>query len=44
MILHDSLGQVTGIKFLNGKFNQTLDSEKFTFLIPEGMDVIDSRE
>jgi len=44
MILHDNLGQVTRIDFVNPRRNVNLDDSLFTFEPPEGIDVIDSRK
>ncbi len=44
MILFDSLGQITQIKLLDAKRNTTLNIELFQFTVPDGVDVIDSRE
>lgn len=43
MILHDNLGQVTRIDFINPVRNRELDGSLFMFDIPEGVDVIDER-
>jgi outer membrane lipoprotein carrier protein len=40
MSLQDSLGQTTTFAFLNGIYNQTIPSELFQFIPPEGTDVI----
>jgi outer membrane lipoprotein carrier protein len=44
MILFDSLGQTTQIKLLDMKRNNALNIELFNFTVPEGVDVIDSRQ
>ncbi|MBT7951068.1 MAG: outer membrane lipoprotein chaperone LolA [Gammaproteobacteria bacterium] len=44
MILLDHLGQTTVIKLLDMKRNNALNIELFQFTVPEGVDVIDSRQ
>jgi outer membrane lipoprotein-sorting protein len=44
MILNDHLGQTTVIKLLDMKRNNALNIELFQFTVPEGVDVIDSRQ
>lgn len=44
MILFDNLGQTTQIKLLDMKRNNKLNIELFQFTVPEGVDVIDSRQ
>ncbi len=44
MILFDNLGQTTQIKLLDTKRNNPLNIELFQFSIPEGVDVIDTRQ
>ncbi|TQV86505.1 outer membrane lipoprotein chaperone LolA [Aliikangiella coralliicola] len=44
LLMADTLGQKTSVKFSNIQVNQKLDSAQFSFVIPEGVDVIDSRE
>jgi outer membrane lipoprotein carrier protein len=44
MILLDHLGQTTVIKLLDMKRNMALNIELFQFTVPEGVDVIDSRQ
>jgi outer membrane lipoprotein carrier protein len=44
MILLDHLGQTTVIKLLDMKRNTALNIELFQFTVPEGVDVIDSRQ
>jgi len=44
MILLDHLGQTTLIKLLDMKRNTALNIELFQFTVPEGVDVIDSRQ
>ena len=41
MVLNDSLGQVTSIKFSNVKINNTIPNSQFQFTPPKGVDVID---
>lgn len=41
MVLNDSLGQVTSIKFNNVKINNKISSSQFKFTPPKGVDVID---
>ena len=43
MILLDSLGQKTEIRFLDAKRNPGLDEQMFHFKPPQGVDVIDGR-
>lgn len=43
MVLHDSLGQQTWIRFRNVRRNGKLDEGLFEFEPPEGVDVIDER-
>ena len=40
MVLNDSLGQVTSIKFSNVKTNTSIPSSQFKFTPPKGVDVI----
>lgn len=40
MVLNDSLGQVTSIKFSNVKLNTSIASSQFKFTPPKGVDVI----
>ncbi len=40
MVLNDSLGQTTSIKFSNIKLNPNLNSSQFKFTPPKGVDVI----
>ena len=40
MVLNDSLGQVTSIKFSNVKLNSSIPSSQFKFTPPKGVDVI----
>lgn len=40
MVLNDSLGQVTSIKFSNVKLNGNIPSSQFKFTPPKGVDVI----
>lgn len=40
MVLNDSLGQVTSIKFNNVKLNTTIPSSQFKFTPPKGVDII----
>ena len=44
MVLVDGLGQTTRINFNNGKENQDLPAEQFSFIPPEGVDVIDETQ
>ncbi|MET1257230.1 outer membrane lipoprotein chaperone LolA [Aliikangiella maris] len=44
LLMLDSLGQQTSVKFLNAKVNPKISPEQFTFIIPEGVDVVDSRQ
>ncbi len=44
LLMSDTLGQKTSVKFTNVKINQELEPELFTFVPPEGVDVVDSRE
>jgi outer membrane lipoprotein carrier protein len=44
MILLDHLGQTSVIKLLDTKRNNALNIELFQFTVPEGIDVIDSRQ
>ena len=44
MILFDNLGQKTRIDFKNPKRNPRLERKQFQFSLPEGIDVIDSRQ
>jgi len=44
LLMADTLGQQTSVKFSNIKLNQKLDVSLFSFVIPEGVDVVDSRE
>jgi len=41
MILQDSLGQTTNIKFSNVKLNTTIPASTFNFTPPKGTDIID---
>ncbi len=41
MVLHDSLGQQTSIRFSNVQLNPKLDAALFNFVPPQGTDVID---
>ncbi len=41
MVLHDSLGQQTSIRFSNVQLNPRLDAALFNFVPPQGTDVID---
>ncbi|MFH7408064.1 outer membrane lipoprotein chaperone LolA [Acinetobacter variabilis] len=41
MILQDSLGQTTNIKFSNVKLNTTIPASTFSFTPPKGTDIID---
>ncbi len=40
MVINDSLGQATSIKFSNIKLNPSIAKSKFNFKIPKGVDVI----
>ncbi|NVK21520.1 MAG: outer membrane lipoprotein chaperone LolA [Kangiellaceae bacterium] len=40
----DNLGQTTLVEFSNSVVNQQFEKDYFAFVIPEGVDVIDSRE
>lgn len=40
MVLNDSLGQVTSIKFSNVKVNPSINSSQFKFTPPKGVDII----
>lgn len=40
MVLNDSLGQTTSIKFSNIKMNNSISSSQFSFTPPQGVDVI----
>ncbi|WP_296405728.1 outer membrane lipoprotein chaperone LolA [Psychrobacter sp.] len=40
MVLNDSLGQVTSIKFNNVKLNSSIPSSQFKFTPPKGVDII----
>lgn len=40
MVLNDSLGQTTSIKFSNIKMNPSINASQFKFTPPEGVDVI----
>ncbi|WP_199506752.1 MULTISPECIES: outer membrane lipoprotein chaperone LolA [unclassified Psychrobacter] len=40
MVLNDSLGQTTSIKFSNIKLNSSISSSQFNFTPPKGVDVI----
>jgi len=44
LLMADTLGQQTTVKFSNIKINEKLDANLFSFVIPEGVDVVDSRE
>lgn len=44
LLMADTLGQQTSVRFSNIKINQKLDVSLFSFVIPEGVDVVDSRE
>lgn len=44
LLMKDNLGQQTTVKFSNVKLNEKLNRTLFTFAIPEGVDVVDSRE
>lgn len=44
LLMKDTLGQQTTVKFSNVKLNQKLERALFTFSIPDGVDVVDSRE
>lgn len=44
LLMKDNLGQQTTVKFSNVKLNKKLGRALFTFTIPEGVDVVDSRE
>lgn len=44
LLMADSLGQQTSVKFSRVQVNQKLDVSLFSFVMPEGVDVIDSRE
>ena len=43
MIINDASGLATDIQFADAKNNPELDEHLFTFVVPEGVDVIDSR-
>jgi len=40
MELYDSFGQRTQLRFSQLQYNPTINSEKFTFIIPDGVDVV----
>jgi len=44
LLMADTLGQKTTVQFSNIKLNEPLASDLFSFEIPEGVDVVDSRE
>ena len=44
LLMADTLGQQTTVKFSNIKINEKLDVKLFSFIVPEGVDVVDSRE
>lgn len=44
LLMKDNLGQQTTVKFSNVKLNRKLGKALFTFSIPDGVDVVDSRE
>ncbi|WP_444998149.1 outer membrane lipoprotein chaperone LolA [Aliikangiella sp. IMCC44359] len=44
LLMTDSLGQKTSVKFINAKVNPKLTLDLFIFKVPEGVDVVDSRE
>lgn len=44
LLTADTLGQKTSVTFSNALLNQKLDSHLFSFEMPEGIDIIDSRE
>jgi len=44
MVLVDGLGQTTRINFNNGIENQSLPTDQFEFIPPEGVDVIDETQ
>lgn len=43
ILLMDTLGQKTVVDFSDVKVNQTIHDQTFKFVIPEGVDVVDSR-
>jgi len=44
LLMQDTLGQQTSVQFSNIQINQKLEPSLFSFVIPEGIDVVDSRE
>ena len=44
MELKDKLGQVTRIQLNNSKINASIESDLFTFVVPDGVDLIDSTQ
>ena len=44
LLMADTLGQQTSVKFSNIRINQPVEVSLFSFVIPEGVDVVDSRE
>ena len=44
LLMADTLGQKTSVKFSSVKINEKLDPSLFNFTVPEGVDVVDSRE
>ena len=43
MVMYDNLGQTTRINFKNPQRNVVVDADRFDFLPPDGVDVIDDR-
>ena len=41
MVLQDSLGQITNVRFTNVKVNPTIPASVFNFTPPKGTDIID---
>ena len=44
LLMTDSVGQNTNVKFSKVVINKKLDTSLFSFVIPEGVDVVDSRD
>lgn len=44
LMMIDSLGQQTSVTFSNIKTNTEFESNLFSFVMPEGIDIVDSRE
>lgn len=44
LLMSDTLGQKTTVRFSNIKINHEIEPSLFQFIVPEGVDLVDSRE